>query len=554
MDAENSAGGFMKKYYKKNLNHIVIFVVANILAAISTISLSFLLGEFADTAMSADFQRAWKLAIIAVVYLVVETFMNFALQYTRNVVTYRVSKNLRQDLVDKIEFLPYEEKQKKNDGDYLSLITNDVAAVEGGYLDSLGAIFFQICCFVISVGIAFSIQPVMTAIMLFVSALPTLFPKLTEKELRRRKEEEQQAKADYMTSVTQLLGGFMLLTVFRHFKQFNRKNDQANEALCEKNLAFNKMQNILYAGSYGCGNVVYIGTWILGLLFVTKGKLSLPSLITFSQLMTFVAGPIQIISERYAVLIGSRAIRDKLLQFIESPVPEKYHHQDTSLNEIAEVELKDMNYEVEDKKILDHVSLSLQKGDRVALIGESGSGKTTLMKVLANLYQGEGTYEINGREAREYSEESFGDKVVLLEQKSFIFNASIGDNITLFEENKDQKTILDTIRMSGLKKWFDKRGASLETPIDSEGRGLSGGEERRLELARILYHQAEFIMMDEPTTGLDAETRTAVEQIIGDLDCKILVVAMHNYSPEFLQKFNKVIRMEDGKMVELTSL
>jgi ABC-type transport system involved in cytochrome bd biosynthesis fused ATPase/permease subunit len=103
--------------------------------------------------------------------------------------------------------------------------------------------------------------------------------------------------------------------------------------------------------------------------------------------------------------------------------------------------------------------------------------------------------------------------------------------------------------MSGLKKWFDKRGASLETPIDSEGRGLSGGEERRLELARILYHQAEFVMMDEPTTGLDAETRTAVEQIIGDLDCKILVVAMHNYSPEFLQKFNKVIRMEDGKMI-----
>ena len=174
----------MKRYYRKNRSSVALFLVSNLLAAGSSVFMSFLLGTFADSAMEGDLSRVWKIALVTLLYLCIETFFAFLLDYSRDIVVQRVGRGLRADAVRKIEALSYMEKSEKDDGACLSLVQNDVDTIQQDYVAALGEIYFQICCFLLAVASAIAIQPVMTLIMIAVSVLTAAFPKLTEMRLQ----------------------------------------------------------------------------------------------------------------------------------------------------------------------------------------------------------------------------------------------------------------------------------------------------------------------------------------------------------------------------------
>ena len=173
----------MKRYYRKNRPSVALFLVSNLLAAGSSVFMSFLLGTFADSAMEGDLSRVWKIALVTLVYLCVETFFAFLAQRRRVFKPQRVGRGLRADAVRKIEALSYMEKSEKDDGSCLSLVQNDVDTIQQDYVAALGEIYFQICCFLRAFASAIAIQPVMTLIMIAVSVLTAAFPKMTEKRL-----------------------------------------------------------------------------------------------------------------------------------------------------------------------------------------------------------------------------------------------------------------------------------------------------------------------------------------------------------------------------------
>ena len=366
----------MKRYYRKNRPSVALFLVSNLLAAGSSVFMSFLLGTFADSAMEGDLSRVWKIALVTLFYLCIETFFAFLLDYSRDIVAQRVGRDLRADAVRKIEALSYMEKSEKDDGACLSLVQNDVDTIQQDYVTSLGEIYFQICCFLLAVASAIAIQPVMTLIMIAVSVLTAAFPKLTEKRLQAHQENEQQAKARYLTAITQIFSGFFQLKIFNAFSGINHAHDEANETLYRKKLRSRRIRRILYAGAYGCGNLVVLGTWVLGLFFVTRGVITLPALITFAGLMNFVAGPVQIISERYSSTIAASAVCKRVLAFLDAPTDEADSWGSEPLTQIKTVTLNDISCRRDDREILKHVDLTLQKGDRVALLGDAGHSTT----------------------------------------------------------------------------------------------------------------------------------------------------------------------------------
>ena len=140
----------MKRYYRRNRCALSNFLLVNLLAAISSVLMSFLLGTFADSAMKGDFSRVWRIALITLCYLFVETGLSFLMDYTRDIVIQRVGRDLRADAVRKIEALNTAEKSKTDDGGFFSLIHNDVDTVQQEYLTSLGEIYFQVCCFLLA--------------------------------------------------------------------------------------------------------------------------------------------------------------------------------------------------------------------------------------------------------------------------------------------------------------------------------------------------------------------------------------------------------------------
>ena len=393
--------------------------------------------------------------------------------------------------------------------------------------------------------------PIYAANISRISIIPVLFPKLTAKHIQKVKEDEQQAKASYLGMLTQIFQGFSLLKLFHSFQEINREHERENSNLCKKKIRFSQLNSALYAGVFGCGNLVFLGTWVVGLAFVLRGYITLPELIIFSQLMTFVAGPIQIIGERYASFVAASAVFKRILRFLQKAPEEENSWGNSQLEQIQNIQLHNVQVSAGKKILLDNVELALHQGDRVAILGESGSGKSTLIRYLAALVTGTGTYEINGSPTNSYSYQDFRKNIAFMEQNSVVFNGSVRDNLTLFSHfHTDDSTLVQTLGDVGLTKWYGTRGNSLDAPIGTERQRMSGGEERRLNLARILLKNADLVLLDEPTTGLDAESRLFIEKTISGLQCNILMVVMHEYSPEFLSTFNRVINVENGHKVE----
>lgn len=189
--------------------------------------------------------------------------------------------------------------------------------------------------------------------------------------------------------------------------------------------------------------------------------------------MNLVAGPVQIISERYSSTIAASAVCKRVLAFLDAPTDEADSWGSEPLTQIKTVTLNDISCRRDDREILKHVDLTLRKGDRVALLGESGAGKSTLLKVLASMYAAEGEYAINGRPCRDYRYEDFRRQVTLLSQKTFVYSASIRDNLTMFSGTAQQdealtKTLADAGLSNGTpsaaRPWT-RRSAARSTPF-----------------------------------------------------------------------------------------
>ncbi len=544
----------MWRYARKNSRAVFGFGVSNLLAAVSSVLLAYLLGAFTDAAMGGVRINLPTLATVTLLYIILDTFLNFLMDYTRELAIHKIGKSLRADVIRRIEALSGEEKQQNDDSYYLSLTDNDIPTVEDDYFGSLGAVYFQICCFGIAIFSAVRIQPIMTVIMLFISIIPVMFPKLSEKPLQKAKTEEQEAKKTYLRAVTQILNGYSFLRAFDSFPGINRKYDSENEHLFQKKNRFAKMRAFLYAGAFGAGNLVFLCTWVVGIFFVSKQYITLPELVIFSQLMTLVAGPIQIISERYASVVAASAVCDKITAFLENTVTEESFWGENELDEVKEIALRSVSVRTKEKTVLRDVDLTFRKGDRIAVLGESGSGKSTLIRYLAATAGGDGAYLLNGLPVRSYAYRDFRKNISLLEQDSFVFDATIRDNLTMFDDRyADREKLTKVLSDVGLGQWYGSQKDLLDTRIGTEETGMSGGEERRLNLGRALLRGAGVLILDEPATGLDIETRRFVEKKIADMRCGILIAAVHEYSPEFLGTFNRILTVKDGKVFEKTA-
>ena len=222
----------MWRYTKKNGRSVFCFGLSNFLAAVSSVLLAYLLGAFTDAAMGGLQTGFLTLAVITLLYILLDTFLNFLMDYTKERAVHQIGKSLRSDVIRRIESLSNEEKRQNEDSYYLSLIHHDIPTVEQDYFGSLGAIYFQICCFGIAIFSAVRIQPIMTGIMLVISILPVMFPKLSEKPLQKAKTEEQEAKKTHLQIVTQILNGYSFLgstknTIRRTTSFSKRKNSSA---------------------------------------------------------------------------------------------------------------------------------------------------------------------------------------------------------------------------------------------------------------------------------------------------------------------------------------
>ena len=312
-------------------------------------------------------------------------------------------------------------------------------------------------------------------------------------------------------------------------------SDDSNYDYTQAEIKLAKRENLIMSSAFGLGLLIILLTWVSGAFFIRAGLLTFSGLIALTKIAESIAGPFQIIGERYAGIMSSKAIK----KTIKSVLQEK--EDIYKIKDFKEIRIKDCVIVKEEKKCLQIENLSLKAGDRILVTGVSGSGKSTLLNVLAGFEKNMGKLYID--EVLQKADINLSNLIFMLEQKTHIFDAGLIDNITLFD-TANNAAAEDAIKKLNI--------AYLSTKMENQ-KQFSGGEERRIDFARLLIRNLseKIVLLDEPFSGLDLQNTENMIRIINELNPKILILTAHEADQLGGLNYNRLLRIENTELKEI---
>lgn len=216
------------------------------------------------------------------------------------------------------------------------------------------------------------------------------------------------------------------------------------------------------------------------------------------------------------------------------------------------VQFKDVSFSYEGKDVLTNFNLTIQRGEKIGIVGVSGAGKSTLMKLFLKLYNNySGDILFNNTALKDIQRNDYLNHFSVVLQDTEVFNLSLQDNIALQDigEKVDQEALDDAIRISHVQNFLPKMSQGLKTLIGEKGVKLSGGERQRVGIARAIYKKPEILFLDEATSHLDADSEQNIQEALHEVFENITaVVIAHRLST--LKEMDRIIVMDQGRVVE----
>lgn len=199
---------------------------------------------------------------------------------------------------------------------------------------------------------------------------------------------------------------------------------------------------------------------------------------------------------------------------------------------------------------MDNINLTLEKNKKYAIVGESGSGKSTLIKLLMRYYNDySGSILIDNNDLKSIYSSDLYKNISMIQQNVFMFDDSIKENIRLYS-NHDDDDILKSCERAGLSKLINNLPNGIDSLVGENGNKLSGGEKQRIAIARALINNTQILILDESTSALDNETAYNLENSLLDLKDLTLVTVTHKLIKNILNKYDEIIVMKNGSVVE----
>lgn len=536
----------MRFFIKKCRRELVVFLLIALVWTGINVTQAFLLEYISETALEGISGRLGTIVVWALGYVILETALEFAFSCAELNVRSKISALFRNALVGRILECSIEEKEDKGDGYYLSMVNDQVNEVELDYVGSLLDVICQLFFLIFALAATTAIQPIMTLIVILLCILPLVVPKIFTKRLEATKRDSVEAKSRYIDLLNELMAGFTGLKIFDRSKDVIRYHGEANEDTRKRVLRSKVWQRMSMSASYGLGNMVVLGSWVFGVIFTVAGEITMPEMIALTSLMNLIAGPFQIISENYSSILSGRAVVKDLEAFLESG-SHKLDSCKSGAKRVSSIALSHGTVIRNERKILDDVSIKLEAGKKICLVGSSGSGKSTLLRTMAGILKmQEGALTVNGEDVADKPGLTHRE-LLYLTQETTIFSASIGDNVSLFRKMPEQ-VLKSALLRSGLKEWFHGMGDRLDKVLEKNSAKLSGGEQRRFDFARILAEDGKILLFDEPTAGLDAANARNIMDEIAAMDDRMILVATHDLDEENMQRFDEVYLLKEGRV------
>ena len=419
---------------------------------------------------------------------------------------------------------------------YLRVISPLVSALVVIILVTFGLSFLD-------VKLALTLGAIMLVLMLL---LPVIFYRAGKPAGR----ELTALRSNYRMQLTSWLQGQSELVVFGAQSRFRQ---QLNDI--EQRWMLRQQQQAKLTGLSQAMVIAAAGLTVTLMLWLAAGGINqfpqpgaLIALFVFTPLAAFEAlGPVAAAFQHLGQVIASA---QRVSQIIDQPADVTFPSQGPLAGERVSLSLKNVNftYPGQPLPVLKNINLDVRAGEHIALLGQTGCGKSTLLQLLTRAWDiSNGALEINGHPVADYDEATLRNMITVVSQRAHVFNTTLRENLRMASPQSTDEQIADALKQVDLHVLLENEG--LNAWLGEGGRQLSGGEQRRIGLARALLHDAPLWLLDEPTEGLDAETEQHILALLHK-HCQNKTLLLVTHRLHGLEALDRICVMEEGQIVE----
>ncbi|WP_227135782.1 heme ABC transporter ATP-binding protein/permease CydC [Kosakonia radicincitans] len=465
--------------------------------------------------------------------------------------TFRVLEHLRVATFSKLLPLSPAGLARFRQGELLNRVVADVDTLDHLYLRVISPLVGALVVIIV-VMVGLSVLDVSLALMLGGIMLATLLtlPPLFYRAGKPTGENLTALRGQYRQQLTSWLQGQAELTIFGASQRYREQleNTELNWHDAQRR------QSDLSAVSQAL-MLLISGVAVIVMLWFASGDVggntqpgALIALFVFCALAAFEAlAPVTGAFQHLGQVIASAT---RITQITDCPPDVTFPQSSMPVSEHVAVQFKDLafSYPGQPQRALENIALSIAAGEHVAILGRTGCGKSTLLQLLTRAWDPQqGEIRLNDRPLSEIAEATLRSLISMVPQRVHLFSATLRDNLLLAAPQASDEMLSAMLTRVGLEKLLDDGG--LNAWLGEGGRQLSGGELRRLAIARALLHDAPLVLLDEPTEGLDAETESQVLELLREvMKNKTLLMVTHRLRG--LAFFDRIIVMDNGQIIE----
>ncbi len=502
------------------------------------------IGNLTDAITATDIEMFRKNILLLVVVQILHLIAGYQVNYRVNHLSESFVKRLRSHTYKKITNASMKWLDENKLGDIISRINGDLNALVNQIntfmtwqlAGLVTFVVYMVVCFMINVKlslVSFSIVPIL-AVLQFMTGKP--IAKLCEK----RSVAEGQASSVFVD----LLNGLGIIKVCKAEKSLSKKYDDQVDKTVDANVKSFALEFIMNPLQILMGYLPNIIILVYGSRLAIAGEMSLGMLFSYILLATSALDSVGSLSWQVRNVYNTMGISERIFEIWD--VEEEKNDgtiREKSKGEPVRFDSVSFGYN-QDNQVISDISFSINKGEKVAIVGASGSGKSTIMKLLAGFYEKDsGKISLFGNELETWDKEALREHMSYVGQDSFLFPGSIFSNVALGNENAKDDQIMDCIRAVGLDN------LDVHMPVGERGVLLSGGQKQRVAVARALLKDADVILMDEPTSALDTESEYYVKQAVEKYAAgRTCITIAHRLST--ICNADRILCMKDGRIVE----
>ena len=494
------------------------------------------------------------LAVITgiLISVAVTAVAQWIMNHINNKITYRVVRDLRVQAFDHLEELPLSYVDRHASGDLISRIVTDIDQFSDGLLLGFTQLFTGVATIVGTIAFMLSINPWTTLIVVALSPLSFVVANFVSRKSFTMFKKQSETRGELTGFTNEMLGGLKVVQAFGHQEEACREFDEINRQLAQYSLKATFFSSIINPTTRFMYSAIYAGVAIVGCFSTIAGALTVGQLSSFLSYTNQYTKPFNDITSVLTEFQNSIASAARVFELLDEPAAPAEPADAVVLSEPeGRILLNQVDFSyTPEVPLIQNLNLSVEPGQRIAIVGPTGCGKTTLINLLMRFYDVQaGSIQVDGHDVRQITRQSLRTSYGMVLQETWLKSASIRDNIAYGRPDATEEEVIEAAKKAHAHSFIKRMPEGYDSIITEGGGNLSQGQKQLLCIARIMRCLPPMRILDEATSSIDTMTEIRIQRAFETLmQGRTSFVVAHRLST--IQTADVILVMDQGHIIE----